>query len=203
MEEFLTYLGTFPQESLTVALFIASIVLSTGAVPGNIDLAVLGSGLLIATGKMSMTTAFPLVLFGAFIGEGVNTTLARHFGKSILTFKPIERLLSPETVKYIQRKTKHNNVQTCLLIRFSPVYKGTLLFTASALALTKQDYFRIFVPLTVVYVLLYQSLVVFTVHILDVDVATISVSIFAFLLLSCIVQWWIQRRWLGVHRKAS
>ncbi len=110
--------------------------------PCNSDLVIITACVMAATlGTFKFGILLPLAFFGLLTGDSINYFVARTYGKRILAKRPFNYILKPEKVSAAEIYLKEKGNRFLFLVRFLPLIRTVLYFTAGSLQVPPRTFF--------------------------------------------------------------
>ena len=135
-------------------------------VPIPEDITLITAGILAALGKISLTGAILISLFGVLIGDSILFFLGRHMGKNVFQLPILKTLMPQHRIKQAEQKVLANSKFVCFVARFLPGLRTPIFLTSGVMGVKP----AIFIGL-------------------DGLAALISVPIWVY------IGWWIGEKW--------
>lgn len=131
--------------------------------PFNSDLIVITAAVLAASlGIFKLSILIPVALLGLLTGDSINFSVARKFGKKILSKAPFRWVLKPEKVTAAEHYFKEKGSAFIFCIRFLPLIRTVLYFTAGSLQVKPKTFFTLDALSTLIYLTVVMNAAFYT-----------------------------------------
>ncbi len=121
--------------------------------PINSDLTLIAASVLAALGFFKLPILIPVAFLGLLSGDTINYLVARKFGPKILKKAPFRWILTPGKVAAAERYLEKRGTRFLFLVRFLPLIRTALYFTAGSLQVRARTFFLLDAASTVIYLL--------------------------------------------------
>lgn len=170
--------------------------------PFNSDFVIISASVLAALGVFKLPLLFPFALFGLMTGDCINYFVARKYGKKILVKRPFRWVLNPEKVTAAEHYFKEKGSAFIFVIRFLPLIRTVLYFTAGSLQVKPRVFFSLDFLSTLIYLLVVMNAAFYASENIDQLITTFKNAQFTLLglFILTIIAFFIRKRLKGpVH----
>jgi membrane-associated protein len=136
MLQFIADYGNWIYALLFIIIFSETGLVFANFLPGDSLLFVAGA--ICAMGKMDLWTLMALLSFAAIIGDALNYSIGRWFGKTLISRT---KLVSPARLAYTQGFFDRYGGQTIIIARFLPIARTMAPFVAGFARMDPRRFF--------------------------------------------------------------
>lgn len=127
--DLLEQLITLFTENGYLAVFIALMICGAG-LPLPEDITLVAGGVIAGLGYANVHAMFALAMFGVLLGDCAIFLLGHHYGKRLLQWRFVARILTPKRYAMVQEKFARYGNRMLFIARFLPGMRTTVYVTA-------------------------------------------------------------------------